>query len=188
MSNISDTGVWNDETKEEFLARYVFFDRELAAALSKLFWKCGVVDLGCGSGKYVQSLRNRGIDCDGYDGNARIEEFTGGVCKAWDLTVPKTLPKKYDWVLSLEVAEHIPREHEATYIQNLHNNNTKGIVLSWADIGQNGDGHVNCRRGEYVRRVFEKLGYGADTKQTEILRLCASLGWFKKNIIVFRKK
>ena len=36
-----------------------------------------------------------------------------------------------DWVLSLEVGEHVPSRYEDMYLRNLHAHNCKGIILSW---------------------------------------------------------
>ena len=45
--------------------------------------------------------------------------------------------------MSLEVGEHLPKEFEDIFINNLDNNNNYGIVLSWAIKGQGGYGHYN---------------------------------------------
>lgn len=187
MNNISATGVWNDTNRDAFYARYVYFDTGLADALVELFADATVVDLGCGVGKYVTYLQESGIDCDGYDGNKSVERFTFGVCKSWDLTTPRTLERKYDWVLSLEVAEHIPAEHEKTYIQNLVSNSMEGIVLSWATPDQGGDGHVNGKDRDDVIYLLSLHGFEVDEEWTGYLQTNATLSWFKKNIIVFRR-
>jgi len=40
------------------------------------------------------------------------------------------------WVLSLEVAEHIPRRFEASFVRNVDCANTRGAVISWSSITQ----------------------------------------------------
>ena len=37
-----------------------------------------------------------------------------------------------DWVLCLEVAEHIPRAFEERLLANLDSHNRRGIVMSWS--------------------------------------------------------
>lgn len=49
----------------------------------------------------------------GYDGAGNIRAFTHDHVAFVDLTVPLSLPRA-DWVLSLEVGEHIPRRHTLT--------------------------------------------------------------------------
>lgn len=40
------------------------------------------------------------------------------------------------WVMSLEVAEHIPRRFEASFMRNVDCANTRGAVISWSSITQ----------------------------------------------------
>jgi len=47
------------------------------------------------------------------------------------------------WILSLEVAEHIPAQFESIYIDNLVKHAKEDIILSWAKLGQSGHSHVN---------------------------------------------
>ena len=57
------------------------------------------------------------------------------------------------------MGEHIPKIYEKIFIDNLDNNNTKGIIISWAVKGQGGVGHVNEQNNEYIKNIFIKLGY-----------------------------
>jgi hypothetical protein len=86
------------------------------------------------------------------------------------------------------VGEHIPKNSEDTFIHNLHVNNVKGIILSWAIIGQGGDGHVNEQNNEYIKSKICNLGYKNDFETEIKLRNASSLSWFKNTIMVFRKK
>lgn len=181
MNPISKTGVWIDDNEADFEARYQF-DYRLAGELAVFFDFGSVVDLGCGIGLYADYLEG-----GGYDGNPRMEEFTSGRYKSWDLTEPRVLDEKWDWVLCLEVAEHIPAEYEDVFIKNLHNNNLKGIVLSWAVEGQGGDGHVNERNNYYVIEKITALGYTWDEVASQKLRDNSTLPWFKNTIMVFRR-
>ena len=72
-----------------------------------------------------------------------MHEYTQGFVEYFDLSMPLELPKA-DWVLSLEVGEHVPSNYEqAMLIRNLHHHNRKGVILSWSVIGQGGHSHVN---------------------------------------------
>ncbi len=157
-----------------------FFERECP--------KGRIVDLGCGMGNYVKDFRREGLDAVGFDGNPNTPELTNGVCGVKDLSEPFTCFPPYDWVMSLEVGEHLPKQFEDTFIQNLHNNNMYGIVLSWAIEGQGGHGHVNERNNDYIRAKFEAIGYESDMVSEKFLRRVATLGWFKNTIMVFRRK
>jgi hypothetical protein len=41
----------------------------------------------------------------------------------------------------------------------VHALNCRGVVLSWASLGQPGTRHVNNHANEYVIELFESLGY-----------------------------
>jgi tryptophanyl-tRNA synthetase len=36
-----------------------------------------------------------------------------------DLSIPQYGIRQYDWIISLEVAEHIPKKYEAVYLDNI---------------------------------------------------------------------
>ena len=92
-----------------------------------------------------------------------------------------------EWVLCLETAEHIPREHEATLLRNLHQLNTLGIVLSWSN-NAGGNGHVNLRTNEWVAKRFARMGYEHDLNAERALRTAVrDIHWFRDTIMVFRR-
>lgn len=146
-----------------------------------------IVDLGCGLGTYVQHFNSNGLKADGFDGNPNTPELTNNQCSVLDLSKEFKFDKPYDWVMSLEVGEHLPAEFEDIFISNLHNNNKKGIILSWAVKGQGGHGHFNEQNNDYIKEKVMKLGYTNDTFAETILRQSSTLPWFKNTIMVFRK-
>ena len=166
------------------------FDPWLAHALAQFFKKenaQSVVDMGCGPGDYVRVLRAYQIPCEGYDGNPDTVELSQGLCQVVDLSEPFHLDQSFDWVLSLEVAEHLPKVYETIFIENLHRHSTRGIVLSWAIKGQGGFGHFNEQNNDYVKNLMSKYGYINDLLAENELRKFAALWWFKNTIMVFRK-
>lgn len=119
--------------------------RELAKQLRRIFHDQTVYDFGAGLGWYGKALLK--IDTDGYrvasyaafDGAENLDDvFPDGFVKYMDLSQPFKMPPR-DWVLSIEVGEHIPAKYENNFIQNLHRHNKKGIIVSWAIIGN----HIN---------------------------------------------
>jgi len=154
-----------------------FFKKENASTL---------VDFGCGMGHYVKTFQDHDLNIIGFDGNPNTPELSNHLCKVLDLSVPVQM-EPFDWVMSLEVAEHIPSEFEDIFIQNLHRNNKHGILLSWAIEGQGGAGHVNLRNNDYVKAKMCALGYVNDVVSEQKLRDDSTLIWFKKTIMVFRK-
>jgi hypothetical protein len=163
------------------------FDPELAQALADLFPRQRLCDLGCGPGKYVRFLREHHIDCDGFDGNPNTPEITGGTCGVLDLSEPVQLGREYDAIISLEVAEHIPRKYQDVYLANLTAHAKRWLVMSWAVPGQAGDGHVNNRPNIFAVWKIHRFGFQFDLGKTRLLRKRASLIWFQNTILVFSR-
>lgn len=161
-----------------------------------------LVDFGAGVGQYYYALREhaarpKALRWRGYDGAGDVEEYTSGLVRFVDLTLPSLALERADWVVSLEVGEHVPREHEYTFIRNLHAHNCIGVVLSWACYG--GHQHVNRRPNEFVIDAFTQLGYRYDEpasmrmRQPQLRDRLSSnrshrvYGWFARSVMVFER-
>jgi cyclopropane fatty-acyl-phospholipid synthase-like methyltransferase len=166
------------------------YDSSLGVSLTNFFKTENIntlVDFGCGMGSYVKTFQESNINATGFDGNPNTPQLTNNLCKVLDLSVPKKFDEPFDWVMSLEVGEHLPPQFEDIFIENLHNNNKYGIVLSWAVKGQGGHGHFNEQNNDYIKSKICALGYVNDIETENKLRKDSTLGWFKKTIMVFRK-
>ena len=173
-------------TLEESYTYYL--DKGLARALAALFGRGSVLEFGAGTGCYVAALRRAGYtSLRAYDGAPGVERLTGGLVQRADLTARLSFGPS-DWVLCLEVAEHIPRAHEEAFVQNLHAHNRRGIVLSWSN-NEGGNGHVNLRTVEWVAARFGALGYDHDAAATKALRdAVKDIAWLRDTILVLRRR
>lgn len=192
---INERGYWENDTPEghehdEGLSKALvdFFKKEKAET---------VIDIGCGTGYYTRNLIANGIHATGVDGNPNTPIISYGTGKVADFTTKQDLGR-YDWVLCLEVGEHISQEFEKIFLDNLDRHNINGIVLSWAVRGQNGDGHINCLDNIEVIQKMEHLhseiaiDYYCDLVATNELRdLCAKYPnpgwWFRNTLMIFRR-
>ena len=108
-----------------------------------------ILDVAAGVGAYGHSLFSLDPTLQarrqwrGHDGAGNIEEVTAGFVRFSDLTLPDLALPKADWVVALEVAEHVPNMHEEQLVRNLHAHACRGVILSWAILGQAGTSHVN---------------------------------------------
>lgn len=184
---ISEQGYWIGDVEELHV-----FDSILGEAIADFFAeeKAGsVVDFGCGMGAYVKQIRERRIVAKGYDGNPSTPELSEGLCEILDLSEPFQLDRTFDWVLSLEVGEHLPQQYEKIFIENLMRHANKGIILSWAIKHQGGTGHFNEQNNDYIKARFASYGYSNDLEAEQKLRdkTDPRWPWFKKSLMVFRK-
>jgi hypothetical protein len=89
--------------------------------------------------------------------------------------------------VGLEVGEHIPKEFEQMFLNNVTNMAIKDIVMSWAPPGQGGTGHVNLQEQSYVLEQMAQRGFCIDQEKTEKLRMAAEFKYFQKNLIALRR-
>ena len=165
-------------------------DTYLAKALSNFLLGKNVASFGDGPGIYKELLLEyRQVSSyDSYDGAPYTEITTNNNVKFLDLSVPIYHLKQYDWVISLEVAEHIPAKFEDIYIDNLVRHAKEGVILSWAKIGQGGHSHINNRDFDYVKKKMEEKSFLHDVESSNYFQRKSSFPWFKTNINVFIKK
>lgn len=183
---INERGYWMEKNNHEH--KYDSpLNKELVNILKEINCK-SIVDLGCGPGLYSKVFVTENFDCQCYDGNPYTPEESDNLCSVLDLSEPFNLDKKYDCVLSLEVGEHIPKQYESIFINNLLNHSNKSIVLSWATIGQGGHGHVNEQPNNYIENLFTPHGYTRNLDYEKRLRDSAQWWWFKNTIMFFEKK
>ena len=179
------TGAWT------LSAGYTYFlDPGLVEALARHFGDSSVLELGAGKGCYSSALRRAGIPVRAYDGAPGIAELTGGLVHTADLTSDLTLQlgkKSADWVLCLEVGEHIPQKHEDVLLHNVLDTARKGVIISWSN--NDGNGHVNRRPNEYVIEEMERRGFEHAPAVTKKLRAAVTrIHWYRETIMVFRRR
>ena len=170
-------------------------DTSLAEYLrDNVFNGMNVVDLGAGLGHYGKIFTKKGSPVKswvGYDGAMNVLSATDGLVHFMDLTQPHAADERPcvrgDWVLSLEVAEHIPPEYTDAYIRNLRCHCSVGAVVSWAEPHQTGGlGHVNMKRQEDAVAAMERWGFVVDEEMTKVIQAKATLKHLIRNTIAYR--
>jgi len=182
---INQRGFWESEIIESH-----FNDTSLCSVLVNFLKNNEVkklLDLGCGNAFYVSEINKEGIECEAYDGNPYTPELTKGLGKVLDLSQNIDLGKTFDFVLSLEVGEHIPKEFEEIFINNVIKHSHNYILLSWAILGQGGDGHVNEQPNDYIINKITSFGFKYQEEVSSHFRNSAQLSWFKNTLMLFKK-
>lgn len=201
-SGVGPTGGWCLEPSEGQLAvGHVPADQGICKGLIKYLpgttssKRVSLLDIGAGVGQYGRWLLARGdsnIEWIGYDGAENVETFTAGFVRWLDVTDPvfDSIPNRSDWVMSLEVGEHISPEATDTFLKLLDRHNCYGIILSWAVPGQDGFHHINCRPNAEIILRLKEMGYVQDdwalNFQTEVRRT-AQHPWFTGTFMVFKR-
>jgi hypothetical protein len=201
---VSSTGSWCLQDDGRFINNtndrplglgHADADEGLKSFLTIFFSGFRIFDFGAGVGQYglaFNSTNNMNdlpaIDYLGFDGALNVPEFTKGFIKWADFTAPFTPTHNgpADWVLCLEVGEHIPTEFESKLLSNIHNNNICGAVLSWGIPGQGGKSHVNLKPNNEVIVLMKSLGYEFQEISSICIRAKAQYRWFKNTFMLFK--
>ncbi|XP_055875545.1 uncharacterized protein LOC106052125 isoform X1 [Biomphalaria glabrata] len=165
------------------------WDKGFANALSSFLKGKTVGSFGDGPGAYKSYLDSLGEvrNYTAYDGAPYIEDVTKGLVKFLDLTSPQYDVPIFDWVLSIEVGEHIPPQYEDTYLDNLARHAREGLILSWASPGQNGLSHVNTKPLADVVLQMNRRGFTLNVKAGELLRNASTFYWLRNNVNVYHR-
>ena len=168
----------------------------LADLLAELLVNATVLDVGAGLGQYGQYFESHApsVRWTGIDGAENIELVTGGRVGFADIAdgLPPALRRRFDWVMSIEAAEHVPRVNEAALMHALVAHARHGIILSWAGLGHEaGLNHANCQSREYVTCAMAALGMFPDASLTRRLADAAvqgkaSLPWLRGSLGAYR--
>jgi len=123
-----------------------------------------VLDVGCAAGYLVAALRDRGVEAYGID----VSEFAIScaredikpycrVCSALE-PLPDDFPKKFDLVITIEVAEHLYEEDCEKFIENICTF-SENIIFSSTPDDFAEKTHLNVQQLEYWAKRFAKHGF-----------------------------
>jgi hypothetical protein len=180
---ISESGGWvgpNEHYLDEKL-----FSSIRSFIIKKSIKSCNDLGAGC-QAKYSKKIQDIGIIVNAYDFNPEILKNKDISVNVIDLTKHQTILKA-DLTVCLEVGEHIPEKYFSILLQNIVLSTNKYILLSWAIIGQEGHGHVNCKSNFDIIYYLYRLGFKLNIDDTYSFRNHVSLPWFKNTLFLFEK-
>lgn len=185
---ISSTGFWDAKTSPHVGHNGSRLLIQWVADYLKGTEAIPVYDFGCGPGDYAKFLQRAGYRVTGFEGEVPDGAVTDCIVQQ-DLTIPFTVPETGS-VICIEVAEHIPPEHEAAFLSNLVGACNRHMILSWAYRGQGGSGHVNELNGDEVIDKMRSVGMRYLHDETMSLRQAVNGCWatyFRRNVVVLEK-
>lgn len=183
----------------EYLRRKVFkqwaLDRGLLRGLLRHVWKppydvdepMSIADFGAGGGQYSTWLNETGlVTAYAFDGTPHATTASDGIVHEVNLIQEIRLWRAFDWVMCLEVGEHIPKQFSGVLLQNLRRHAKKGLVMSWSSDWE-GIGHVNCMpQEEFIALVERETGLRHDPVASEIVRDGCEIDYIARTVAVFR--
>ncbi len=148
-----------------------------------------VLDVGCGLGAWLEVAKERGVNTVmGIDGDwierqrVRLGE---GEFRHQDLEQPLDLGRRFDLVVSLEVAEHLRAEAAEGFVDSLVRHGDV-VLFSAAIPGQGGNGHVNEQLQHYWAALFAARGYvPVDMIRPRIWLDGNVFWWLQQNIVLY---
>jgi 2-polyprenyl-3-methyl-5-hydroxy-6-metoxy-1,4-benzoquinol methylase len=99
-----------------------------------------------------------GVDGPWADKSLLFKNITESEFHECNLEKEVQLSKKYDLVVSLEVAEHVSNASAELFVKNLINAGSL-ILFSAAIPNQGGQNHINEQWLSYWEAIFEKQNY-----------------------------
>ena len=148
-----------------------------------------ILDVGCGLGEWLRHFYLQGIE--------DIRGVDGEYVKETELKIPKknftsrnlelsfSENRKFDLVMSLEVAEHLSEKAAEQFVETLTVHGDL-ILFSAAVPGQIGTYHINEQWQEYWIEKFNKRGYKHyDLIRTKFWNNPHVAWWYKQNAFIF---
>lgn len=145
-------------------------------------------DFGCGNGFYLSKLEENGFqNCKGIDGYP-LSNHMNSDFYVKDLMKPMSFAETGN-VISLEVGEHLPASAQETFMQTVTKHCSGKLVFSWAEIGQPGLGHINCRDiNEVIKDVRSRGFIYLEGLTLEIRKTIEeNCSWFQRTLLIFEK-
>jgi SAM-dependent methyltransferase len=195
----------------ETLYSAAFFDAQSASSLQSarvalgLLFDAGlalpssVLDVGCGVGPWLRAVGEIGVvDRLGVDGDYVDRS---ALLVPPDLFIPVDLATqnvsdivkrqrraRFDWVMCLEVAEHLPFDRSSGFVEELCE--LGDVVLFSAAIPyQHGTGHINEQWPEFWATLFRANGYACfDLLRSRLWARDDVEWWYAQNLLVFARR
>jgi SAM-dependent methyltransferase len=166
--------------------------QNMVSTLVDLFKPRSIVDLGCGTGIWLATFKDFGVEeVLGVDGpwvsRARLkiplDRFV-----AHDLTKPFSSDMRYDLVICLEVAEHLPESAAPQLVETITSLGSV-VVFSAAIPGQGGTDHLNEQWPSYWIEMFNARGFKCLYHLRKVFWNNANIEcYYRQNVLAFISK
>ena len=136
---------------------------QMAKSIVETFHPASAIDIGCGSGALLVALRKLGvrrlIGLDSSEAGLDIARARGLDVRKFDITTNRWSGKEQlDLAVSMETAEHLPKDAADRYVALLCSL-APVVIFTAAHPGQGGIGHLNEQPPEYWTELFRAHGF-----------------------------
>lgn len=153
------------------------------------------VDVGCGAATWLEAAQqvfalpsNQLYGVDGAHARAAhdkkpfqfaYQDLQGSI---------RVREEKFDLLVCVEVAEHLPVERADTFVADLVLH-SESVIFGAAIPNQGGTGHVNEQWPDYWAEKFAKHGYvQLDIFRSELWDAADVMGWYSQNTFLYVKE
>lgn len=163
----------------------------VVGCLLETFRPQSVLDVGCGLGHFSRKFLEAGIEdvlaVDGDYLNPDLLCIPRDRFLSTDLKKPFDFGRKFDLVVSLEVAEHLPLSCAGQFVDCLvHHGDT--IFFSAAFPGQGGQNHLNEQWANWWAKQFQRHGYmPIDAIRPRLLDHPGLPPWYRFNTMLYTR-
>jgi SAM-dependent methyltransferase len=147
-----------------------------------------VLDVGCGTGSWLRVASHLGVgDTYGIDGYATPQNLVipPDRFQIADLTESFDVGRRFELVISLEVAEHLDESSADVFVRSLCGH-ADAVLFSAAIPGQGGTAHVNEQWPSYWAAKFAANGFEPlDLIRPRIWDDPQVEDWYRQNTLLF---
>jgi len=166
--------------------------KEIVPLILELIQPKSIIDVGCRLGTWLSVFKEYGIEdflgVDGYYIDKKMLQIPEEKFYQHDLEKPFKIDNKFDLVISLEVAEHLPSKCAEMFIDSLMKLGSV-ILFSAAIPLQGGTNHVNEQWPDYWTKYFNKNGYRVvDCVRKKVWQNDNVGYWYAQNMLMFVKQ
>lgn len=184
----------SEQYRNDFFAKRHGKTVDASITVLKLLLDClppvrSCVDVGCGVGTWLSTLRSMGIeDVTGLDGpwvDTSLLRIPAERFRVTRLDHGWSVGRRFDLAISLEVAEHLPAEAADGFVRSL-TQSADFVLFSAAIPGQGGVHHFNEQPASYWAAKFARHGFEVkDILRSHIWNVDHVPICYRQNCLVF---
>src|SRR5262245_45998341 len=135
-----------------------------------------ILDVGCGDGTAIKTMKDLGADVRGIDGvlQPSLDIVEWDFSKGPFSESPTQFTAAFDMVWSCEFVEHVEERYVPNFLQ-VFGYSLRWVLMTHGEPGQPGHHHVNNQTADYWKGALASIGFEFDEQTTALARGFASM-------------